>query len=260
MSTTKDSSKLYVVLNYGPATMMCYGQDRTTFTPKLKGLGCRWTAKLKEGFTKVITGGWLIPKKNFDRLKEICKTHSIVIEEEKLRELKPASSSRHHELSREIETPKGFAYSDSDDDDNYHRSLSAIKDVIASGKNVKKLSKKQQDRRKNSYVSSYDESLKVKEKRKHKSESQKKKDKKSVSRESSYDSSKESRESRESRESKESKESKDSRESKESRESRDSKESRETKRDDLPSNIDSEEEDCKSLAKHIRKIVKFLRK
>ena len=89
-----------------------------------------------------------------------------------------------HELSREIETPKGFAYSDSDDDDNYHRSLSAIKDVIASGKNVKKLSKKQQDRRKNSYVSSYDESLKVKEKRKHKSESQKKKDKKSVSRES----------------------------------------------------------------------------
>jgi hypothetical protein len=217
------SSKLYVVLNYGPNTMLVYGQNRSDFAPKLKGLTARWTTKLKEGFTKVIEGGWLIPKKNFDRLKSLCDENSIVIEEEKLRELKTfeaPSLPPPLESKEEKETPR-IIYSDSEDNDkNYHRSLSAIKDMIVSDGKVKKFSKKQEDRKKKSM----EESVEVRSSKSSDSES-------------------------------------DSGSSSESKSGSDSESDVENS-DVLPSpsDIDSDEEDCKSLARRVRVIITYLKK
>jgi hypothetical protein len=218
--------------------MLIYGQERTTFTPKLKGLNARWTAKLKEGFTKVIEGGWLIPKKNYDRLKDVCESSSITIEEEKLKQLKPSSfeeekpphlesvSSRsHHPRSSEIDI------SDSDDED-YHRSLSAIKGVIASGKKVKKLSKRQEDRKRKI---SEDES------------SPKKRHGKKVKKESSKSES-------------ESKSKEDAKKHRSSRESGSESSYSSESEVELSSDIDSEEEDTRSLARRVRKIILYIKK
>ena len=232
MSARKsESSKLYVVLNYAPNSMLIYGQDRQFFVPKLKGLGCRWTAKLKEGFTKVIEGAWLLPKKNYDKLKNICESNSIIIEEEKLKQLKPSSfqeekksspphlesvSSRSHPKSSDIDL------SDSDDDEDYHRSLSAIKGVIASGKKVKKLSKKQEDRKRRK-ISEDESSPKKKHGKKGESRDNKRRSSKYSSSGSSYSSESESE-------------------------------------IELSSDIDSEEEDTRSLSRRVRKIILYIKK